>query len=368
MSVSISMSMSEVGSGNSVHAEPRTGPRINTAKEPAVTLIPAVKQIVRSFTRSPAEAAAIGPGFGPFSPQQADSHTPREILARQRYREIDVCITEEDSAFWCYMKPRSRPSFTCQLLIDLAHMQQTIGEMFARTRAGAPAPFDTFILGSRTRNVFNLGGDLTLFAQQIRRRDAVGLRAYAQACVTAGYANYSGYDHGIVTIALMQGNALGGGFESALSCDVLIAESHAKLGLPEILFNLFPGMGAYTYLSRRIGSRQAEEIILSGKLYTAEEMLALGAIDMVVPTGEGERAVRDFIARNRSRYAARSAIYRVRRRVNAISIEELRDIADLWVEAALRLTEQDLRKMSRIAAAQDRFRTRSDAARLDAAA
>jgi DSF synthase len=332
-----------------------------------VTFIPAVKQMVRSFTRSPADATASGTELAPLRPRQ-DWPTPREIVAQQRYLELDVCITEEESAFWCFMKPRSRPSFTCQLLIDLAHMQQTISEMFARTRAGAPAPFDTFILGSRVRDVFNLGGDLTLFAEKIRQGDANGLREYAHACITAGYANYSGYDRGVVTIALMQGNALGGGFESALSCDILIAESHVKLGLPEILFNLFPGMGAYTYLSRRIGSRQAEEIILSGKLYTAEEMLARGAIDMVVPTGEGERAVREFILRNRSRHRARSALYKVRRRVNAVPIEELRDIADLWVEAALCLTEQDLRKMNRIAAAQDRLRARTTAAQLDAAA
>ena len=64
-------------------------------------------------------------------------------------------------------------------------------------------------------------------------------------------------------------------WSSALSCDMLIAERQAKLGLPEVVFNLFPGMGAYTYLSRRIGSMKAEELIMSGRLYTAEEMLAL---------------------------------------------------------------------------------------------
>ena len=81
----------------------------------------------------------------------------------------------------------------------------------------------------------------------------------------------------------------------------MVAERQAKFGLPEILFNLFPGMGAYSFLSRRIGTVKAEEIILGGRIYSAEEMQALGVIDLVAEEGEGERAVREYIARNRSR-------------------------------------------------------------------
>ncbi len=102
---------------------------------------------------------------------------------------------------------------------------------------------------------------------------------------------------------------------------------------------------------------------MSGRIYTAEEMHVLGVVDVLVETGDGERAVREHIARNRSRQLAQSAIYKVRRRVNPVSIEELRDVTDLWVETALKLPEQDLNKMCRIAAAQDRFRARTAAAR-----
>ena len=57
----------------------------------------------------------------------------------------------------------------------------------------------------------------------------------------------------IVTISLVRGNALGGGFEIALSGDVIIAERSAMMGFPEILFNCFPGMGAFQTLSSRVG-------------------------------------------------------------------------------------------------------------------
>lgn len=328
-----------------------------------MTFIQDTKQVTCGF--SPALPRRAGPpgAAAPMSApilhnQEARSCvSPQEIVSRRAYSDLDTYITEEDGAFWCFMKPQARPSFTRQLLVDLEDMQRMIRQLFV----SGPAPFNYFILASRSQGVFNLGGDLTLFAEKIRARDREGLRHYAYSCVETGHANYRGYDNGVVTIALMQGDALGGGLECALSCDVLIAERHAKFGLPEVLFNLFPGMGAYSYLSRRVGMLKVEEMILGGRTYSAEEMLALGAIDMVVEQGEGEQAVRDYIARNRTRQLAVSTVYKVRRRVNPVSLEELRDVTDLWVEAALRLSEQDLRRMCRIAAAQDRFRTRSAA-------
>jgi DSF synthase len=328
-----------------------------------MTFIQDHKQIKRSFTAAtPVPADAQGSASAarithPFAADMGPLSTisPQAEVAGQHYAELDVSITDEDRAFWCFMKPPTRPSFSRQLLIDLAHMQQMIKKLFAN---GA-TPFDYFILGSRWPGVFNMGGDLNLFADKIRQRDREGLRQYAYACVDTGYANYSGYDNGIVTIALLQGDALGGGLESALSCDILIAERQAKFGLPEVLFNMFPGMGAYSFLSRRVGMTKAEDMMLGGRTYTAEEMLALGAIDMVVEPGEGIQAVRAHIARNRSRLLAMSAVYRSRRRVNPVTLAELRDVTDIWVDTALKITEQDLRRMCRIAAAQDRFRTRS---------
>jgi DSF synthase len=327
-----------------------------------MTFIHDPKQIKRSFAPAmPAPGGIRGsaPAMhipGPFACDiaQVSSISPRAEVASQHYSELDVSITEEDRAFWCFMKPPTRPSFSRQLLIDLADVQRMIKKLFA----DGPAPFDYFILGSRWPGVFNMGGDLNLFAEKIRQRDREGLRQYAYACVDSGYANYTGYDNGVVTIALLQGDALGGGLESALSCDILIAERQTKFGLPEVLFNMFPGMGAYSFLSRRIGMMKTEQMMLDGRTYTADEMLALGAIDMVVEQGEGERAVRAHIARNRSRLLALSAVYRARRRVNPVSLDELRDVTDMWVDTALRLSEQDLRRMCRIAAAQDRFRAR----------
>ena len=158
----------------------------------------------------------------------------------------------------------------------------------------------------------------------------------------------------MVTIALVQGDALGGGFEAALAHDVIIAERSAKFGLPEVLFNLFPGMGAYSFLSRRIGRMAAERMILSGRIYSADELHEIGLVHTVVPDGEGEQAVNEYVDANSRWHNAHHATFKAGRRVDPVTLEELKDVVDGWVEAALRLSETDLRRMARLAGAQDR--------------
>lgn len=181
---------------------------------------------------------------------------------------------------------------------------------------------------------------------------------YAHSCVEVSYANSTGYGHGIITIGLAQRDAMGGGWECLMSCDKLVAERRAKSALPEVLFNLFPGMGAHAYLTRRIGAARAEEIIMSGKVYTAEELHAMGLVDVLAEDGDGERTVQEYIQRNN----AHSAMFKARRRVSPVTLEELRNVTDIWVDAALCLTEQDLRRMTHLAAAQDRSQRRHAAA------
>ncbi len=288
-------------------------------------------------------------GLDPTFPGAAEA-----IVARQEFTDLEARIVPEDRAFWCVMAPRGRPCFSRALLRDLSLARDVIDALFMATPPAAPRPFEYLVLASRARGVYNLGGDLDLFASHIRAGDRAALREYAHACIMAIESSHSGHGHGVVTIALVQGDALGGGMEAAMSCDVMIAERQAKFGLPEILFNLFPGMGAYNFLSRRVGMVKAEEIILSGRLYSAAEMQALGVVDILVEEGEGERAVRQYIARRHGRVRVQSAIYEVRRRVKPVPLRELLDVAELWVDTALALTEQDLRRMARIATAQDR--------------
>jgi DSF synthase len=186
----------------------------------------------------------------------------------------------------------------------------------------------------------------------IRNRDRGALSHYAKTCVDACFAHATDLNLPIVTVAMVQGDALGGGFESVLGSDVVIAESHAKFGLPEILFGLFPAMGAYSFLGRRIGAKAAEEMIMSGRIFTARDLADRGIVDRVAEPGEGEAAVRAFLGEAKRKFAAYRAIYQVRRRFHPLTYDEMIDIANLWVEAALSLEDAHVRRMTTLASAQ----------------
>jgi DSF synthase len=270
---------------------------------------------------------------------------------------LDQEIDEANATLWCFIRADASPHFSSGLLQDVAAMQANLPRLQAARQEAGQVPLRYYVSGSRIPGVFNLGGDLALFMDAIRAGDRQGLRAYAQLCIEVAYNIHVAFHLPMITISMIQGEALGGGFEAALAADVIIAERSARFGLPEVLFNLFPGMGAFSFLSRRMDAARAEKMILSGRVYTAMEMHELGIVDVVTEDGFGEEAVRDYIAHDQRRHNAHYAMCQARRRVNPVTFEELSDITDLWVDAALRLTESDLRRMARLVAAQARRRS-----------
>jgi DSF synthase len=157
----------------------------------------------------------------------------------------------------------------------------------------------------------------------------------------------------VTTISLVQGQAMGGGFEAALAAHVMVAEKSAVMGLPEVMFNLFPGMGALSFLSRKIGMQQAEKMVRSGKIYTGEELYQLGVVDVLAEDGQGEYALNNWIKKNHRSLNSFQAINRAKQRVNPLTLEELYDIVEIWVDAALRLDERNLKVMERLVRAQN---------------
>ena len=316
-----------------------------------------------------------------LSPAEIDTHSqldqpgrpPRPVLIRDVSRatgvseqwfaddfsELELRYEPRDQILWYFMRPRNRQSFTIGLLRDIRRLQERIRELFVAADPAQRPRLRYLVLASASPDTFNLGGDLTLLAQLIRTQDRGQLESYARACIDVLYPNAVALDVPIITVSLVQGHALGGGFEAALSSNVIIAEETAKFGLPEVLFNLFPGMGAYSLLARRVGMVTAEKMVTSGKVMSARELCEQGVLDAVVAKGEGEKAVYELVARQNRRFNSHLAIYRTRRRYQNLTYEELKDIAAIWVDAALRLTEADLRKMDRLAGTQDRRQLRS---------
>ena len=268
--------------------------------------------------------------------------------------QLSAHFDRDTRALWSRWTADPRPCFNPSLLADI----RAYYDFIAQTRGivqlnGEEHPFEYVVLASSMPGVFNLGGDLDLFKQLIGSQDRAGLVRYGRACIDVLYRNYIAHDLPVTTVSLVQGECLGGGFEAALSSDVIVAEKSARFGFPEILFNLFPGMGAYSFLDRKIGQRGAEEIIGSGKVYSAEEMKALGVVDVVAEDGQGESELAAFIKRRTRSRNGMQALAATRRRVHSITFEELLDVVQIWVDAALRINLRDLKLMQRLVSRQN---------------
>ncbi len=268
--------------------------------------------------------------------------------------QLRAYYQHDQRAMWSRWNPWPRPCFNAKLLGDIRAYHDFLARSEAQIECmGRQHPIEYVVLASDKPGVFNLGGDLDLFKQLIGEHDRAELLRYGRACIDVLYSNYTAFDLPVTTISLVQGDALGGGFEAALSGDMIVAEKSARFGFPEILFNLFPGMGAYSFLDRRIGQRGAEDLITSGQIYSAQQMQEKGVIDLVVEDGHGEAEVAALIDRRRRSQNAFAALAQARRRVHKIQYPELLDVVEIWVDSALRLNVRDLKLMQRLVSRQN---------------
>ena len=290
-----------------------------------------------------------------------------EGMFRRHYKQIEVEFEPEHAVAWTYMKPSGAPCFNLGMLEELRAHDSAIESCGGRVLYKDDLhQIHYYVGGSRVEGIFSLGGNLENLVELIKAGDHDTLMHYASLCVDNMYQRICSYNSPMITISLVQGEALGGGFETALSSSVIVAERRSRMGLPEILFNLFPGNGAYSLLARRVGMKRAEEMILSGRVYTAEELHEAGIVDVLAEDGTGEAAVRDYIRRNERRRNGMQAVFSCRQHFHPVTHEELLNIANVWVSAALRLEEKDLKLMSRLARAQAKLVPGGAAARPEA--
>ncbi|MGH9014715.1 MAG: enoyl-CoA hydratase/isomerase family protein [Acidimicrobiia bacterium] len=148
-------------------------------------------------------------------------------------------------------------------------------EVAARELAQDPAVKAVVVAGGA--KAFAAGADIGEFGDQRAARD-IGAAFRGASDAVAAIPR--------PVIAAVNGVALGGGLELAMACDLRIAADSARLGQPEILLGIIPGAGATQRLPRLVGPARAKEIIWSGRQVRADEALAIGLVDRVVPAGE----------------------------------------------------------------------------------
>ena len=277
-------------------------------------------------------------------------------LTKPSFEQIGTRFDDVYGVYWAFMQPEPRACFNTKVLRELSEYVDGIenGQGRYRDGKGIEHQLNYAVIASRIPGIFSLGGDLQLFKTAIVRRERSALVNYGRQCVDTLYRWWKNCGLPLSTISLVQGDALGGGFECALSSTTIVAEESARMGFPEVLFNLFPGMGAYSFLSRKVGRRVTEELLTSGKIYRARELFDLGVVDVIAPDGRGEEAVYAYIKKHSRSPNGRRGIEAVSREMQPLKHEELVRIVDLWADAALRLQERDLKMMERLLRAQQR--------------
>lgn len=237
----------------------------------------------------------------------------------------------------------------CYSLAGIAEMQRVLDDIGAN-----PGLVRHLVVSSDVPGVFNFGGDLALFVLLVRAGDVDSLKLYGRRCIDLVWWLENAAALGVHTTVLVQGDTLGGGLESVLPFHQVIVERSAQAGFPEVLFNLFPGMGAWNFTARKAGFAVANEMILSGRLYSADELARRHLVDLVVDDGEGEAAIDHVVRSVEPRLRGTLAALQARRLAAPITYESLLAIVEHWADAASRLTDRDLRLMERLARAQAR--------------
>ncbi|MDH4180955.1 MAG: crotonase/enoyl-CoA hydratase family protein [Betaproteobacteria bacterium] len=272
------------------------------------------------------------------------------------YSMLDFEYLPEHRTLFSWMKPTPRACFSAALLEQIRESETLLqSHRGFVNHEGQPGEVAHVVFGSRVSGVFNLGGDLNMFIQAILRQDRQLLSYYAHLCVDNQMRRHRGFECGIATVALVQGKALGGGFECALACHTIVAERSATMALPETLFNLFPGMGALSFLGRRIGLRKAEQLIVSGATFTASDLHDMGVVDEVVEDGMGVESVKTLLQQRHKRHNTFRSLAEAKLAYHTVTREELERIVDVWVDGALRLESRDLKMMTRLVRAQDKL-------------
>jgi enoyl-CoA hydratase len=165
---------------------------------------------------------------------------------------------------------------------------EELGSALATLAASTPGEVRAVVVTGSGERAFSAGSHVGEFEAQ---RGAAGrARHELEQRVSNQLA-----DLPMPTIAAIEGNALGGGLELALACDLRIASVRARLGLPEVHLAVTPGSGGTQRLPRIVGVARAKELILTGRILSAEEAAGIGLVHEVVPAGQA-RSRADAVA------------------------------------------------------------------------
>ncbi|MEV6421897.1 enoyl-CoA hydratase-related protein [Streptomyces sp. NPDC051662] len=190
-----------------------------------------------------------------------------------------------------------------ELVLDRPKAMNAVSTELARSLGnacaalGADRDVRVTVLTSTHERAFCVGADL-------KERNSFSDAELVRQRPTARAAYTGVLELPMPTVAAVHGFALGGGFELALACDLIVADSTAVVGLPEVSVGVIPGGGGTQLLPRRVGAARAAELVFTARRVAAAEAAALGLVDQLVDEG----ADRDEALALAGRIAANSPV------------------------------------------------------------
>ncbi|MDQ3430927.1 MAG: enoyl-CoA hydratase-related protein [Actinomycetota bacterium] len=185
--------------------------------------------------------------------------------------------------------------YVAELVLDRAKAHNALSAAMARALAAATAELAAdsgvraVVVSSASDTAFCVGADLKE-RNSFSDADLMRQRPHFRAA-------FGGVlDLPMPTVAAVHGYALGGGFEFALSCDLIVADETAVLGLPEVTVGVIPGGGGTQLLLRRVGAARAADLVLTGRRVGIDEAERLGLVDRRVPAGQDRAAALELAA------------------------------------------------------------------------
>lgn len=267
--------------------------------------------------------------------------------------QIELVYEPAIKTIWVTLLPEPKPVFTYDLLMSLNAVHRAIWTLWGSPESYSNSPVRYLAFRGRGP-ILTLGGDLDFYLDCLAKGDRQALSEYARASAEGVCWNASSSRGAAITLSTVQGKAYGGGIDAPCSCNVMIAEQQATFCYPEVKFNHFP-ITAVGVLSRRVGARHANKILASGKEYSAEEFEAMGGLDAVVPTGEGENWVRRYAVDSLPMHSARLSLFIAFYRYAGNLEEQLEPLAQMWTDSMMRLNPMQISRLQRLAQGQERM-------------
>lgn len=273
-----------------------------------------------------------------------------------RCPQLAIDFEPGSGILWLTLRPEPKPVFTLPLVESVRRVQIAVADLHAGRR-----DWPVRYIGYRAAgDAFSLGGDLDFYLECLARGDRGALEEYARTAAEVIVNNMTGVDGHVITLACVHAKALGGGIDPAVACNYVVAERSATFSYPEVNFNHFP-IAAVPVLARRAGLIEAEKILSSGEVFSADDFLAKGVIDYVAEPGSGQSALRDYAQRSGRSHSARIALFRAFQRTSGDVGRQMKEACDAWVDHMTRLRPAEIAKLQRIAAAQERMLARGSA-------